>query len=98
MENKISENTVRTCLECGLPLGPGREDRKYCNDVCRTAYNNRRRKVAHDSIKPAGPEVKLNPDREMAAIRRVQDILLENRVRLYNMYELFEHIINLNDF
>lgn len=31
----------RTCLECGEPL-KGRADQKYCNDLCRNAYNNKK--------------------------------------------------------
>ncbi|HKJ77934.1 MAG TPA: hypothetical protein VKA10_00310 [Prolixibacteraceae bacterium] len=31
----------RTCLECGEPLR-GRADQKYCNDLCRNAYNNKK--------------------------------------------------------
>ena len=30
----------RVCLECGALL-LGRSDKKYCNDYCRNAYNNR---------------------------------------------------------
>lgn len=30
----------RVCLECGEPL-TGRADKKFCNDVCRSAYNNK---------------------------------------------------------
>ncbi|WP_340113995.1 hypothetical protein [Maribellus mangrovi] len=31
----------RTCLECGEPL-KGRADQKFCNDLCRNAYNNKK--------------------------------------------------------
>lgn len=34
------ENTERTCLECGKPLR-GRVDKKFCDDYCRNAYNNK---------------------------------------------------------
>ncbi|MCX7649486.1 MAG: hypothetical protein N2050_02890 [Flavobacteriales bacterium] len=30
----------RRCLECGEPLS-GRADKKFCNDMCRSAHNNR---------------------------------------------------------
>ena len=36
----------RTCLSCGKPLR-GRADKKYCDDYCRTQYNNQQR--AEDS-------------------------------------------------
>jgi len=32
---------TRTCLECGEPL-KGRADQKFCNDLCRNAYNNKK--------------------------------------------------------
>jgi len=35
---KIMEK--RKCLECGDSI-VGRSDKKYCNDYCRNAYNNR---------------------------------------------------------
>lgn len=44
MNEITNEKSLKACLECGEPLGPGREDKKFCNDICRTAYNNRRRK------------------------------------------------------
>ncbi len=31
------------CVECGEKLR-GREDKKFCNDACRNAYNNKRNK------------------------------------------------------
>lgn len=30
----------KLCLECGAPV-QGRADKKFCSDICRTAYNNR---------------------------------------------------------
>ncbi len=31
----------RLCLECGEPLR-GRADQKFCNDLCRNAWNNKK--------------------------------------------------------
>ena len=31
----------RKCLDCGEPL-KGRADQKYCNDLCRNSYNNKK--------------------------------------------------------
>lgn len=31
----------RTCIECGETL-KGRADQKFCNDLCRNAYNNKK--------------------------------------------------------
>ncbi|MGZ3883979.1 MAG: hypothetical protein ACXVP0_09070 [Bacteroidia bacterium] len=30
----------KVCLECGEPI-KGRSDKKFCNDLCRNAYNNK---------------------------------------------------------
>lgn len=32
---------LRLCLECGEPF-KGRIDKKFCSDICRIAFNNRR--------------------------------------------------------
>lgn len=34
---------LKVCLECGEKL-LGREDKKFCHDACRNAYNNKRNK------------------------------------------------------
>ena len=31
----------RFCLDCGEPL-KGRADQKFCNDLCRNSYNNKK--------------------------------------------------------
>lgn len=43
MNEENLPHTIKTCFECHTPLGPGRSDRKFCNDICRTAFNNKRR-------------------------------------------------------
>jgi hypothetical protein len=32
---------MNACLECGRPM-VGRNDKKYCDDYCRSAYHNRK--------------------------------------------------------
>lgn len=34
---------MKTCLECGEKI-IGRSDKKFCNDACRNAYNNKQNK------------------------------------------------------
>jgi hypothetical protein len=77
-ELEIAGNTKK-CLECGEPLGAGRDDRKFCNDICRTAYNNRRRKEhpGRDQARAYGQ----NP-----AFDKVFSVLINNR----NMLELHD--------
>jgi hypothetical protein len=66
----------RKCKDCGTPLGPGREDRQYCDSACKTNYNNRRRKENQNAIDEVNEQEQLSvPD----YITRIQDILLNNR-------------------
>lgn len=39
LKTMINKETVKYCLHCG-DLIRGRKDKKYCNDLCRNAYNN----------------------------------------------------------
>ena len=36
----MDKPTEKKCLECGQPI-KGRIDKKFCNDWCRNAYNNK---------------------------------------------------------
>ena len=40
----------KQCLECDEPLF-GRVDKKFCNDQCRNAYNNRVNKTTNDFVR-----------------------------------------------
>ena len=70
----------KACLECGNPLSPGREDRKFCNDLCRTAFNNRKRK----EVIPAS----INSTHELERFQKVYQIILANRniLMLHDLY------------
>ncbi|WP_439697038.1 hypothetical protein ACFGVS_00750 [Mucilaginibacter sp. AW1-7] len=100
MTDETTTENQKNCLECGLPLGAGRSDRKFCNDICRTAFNNRRR--AGDITKPAAAHEarpgQRSPDRDSAAIKKVQDILVSNRSKLMHMHSLYETSMGLNEF
>ena len=100
MTKETATENQKSCLECGQPLGAGRSDRKFCNDICRTAFNNRRRadgiaeNIATDEADPE--QRSLDPD--SAAIKKVQDILVSNRNKLMNMHSLYEASMSLNEF
>jgi len=75
----------RTCKDCGAVLGAGREDRQYCDDGCRTNFNNRKRRETQksqvnlpDTVTGAITPVLTVPE----YITRIQDILLKNRAIL----------------
>ena len=40
----------RKCLECGDSFTEGRVDKKFCRDICRMAYNLRRREESTPEI------------------------------------------------
>jgi len=71
--NEINrEKPAKLCLECGDPLGPGREDRKFCNDLCRTAYNNLRRREP-------GRKESAETNGNTPAFLQIYQILIKNR-------------------
>lgn len=59
MKNKTA------CIYCKKPV-IGRSDKKYCNDHCRSEYNNRKKRT-------------VNPD---CSINRINSILIQNRLVL----------------
>lgn len=44
METETLIVAERTCKDCGAPLGAGRDDRVYCDDACKTNFNNRKKR------------------------------------------------------
>ena len=97
MPETIADYNEKHCRECGKRLGPGRRDRKYCDEFCKTAYNNRLRSGTIAEPEPYVPDNK-GAEREKSAFHKVYDILLENRVKLLNMYGLYERSLSLDEF
>jgi hypothetical protein len=83
IDNDTAQKEIRKCRDCGTELGPGREDRQYCDDGCRTNYNNRVRRERQKSQKviaiDAPPEVEKTELSIPDYITRIQDIVLKNR-------------------
>jgi hypothetical protein len=79
MTENTHENPAKICLECGEPLGPGREDKKFCNDSCRTSFNNRRRKepVPHGETDTGAVSVEENMARVNSILRRNREIIFD---------------------
>lgn len=48
-----------TCLECGTRL-MGRIDKKFCNDQCRSVYNNRENRVSGDYFRKVNSILRKN--------------------------------------
>lgn len=51
----------RLCVDCNGPLH-GRMDKKFCNDHCRSNYNNKVRSESNDVIKSVNLILKKNRD------------------------------------
>ncbi|WP_316816133.1 hypothetical protein [Pedobacter nyackensis] len=51
----------RLCIDCNCPL-QGRLDKKFCNDHCRSNYNNRIRAESNGAIKSVNLILKKNRD------------------------------------
>ncbi|ETN93746.1 hypothetical protein SAMN04487906_0170 [Zhouia amylolytica] len=49
----------RVCLECNTKIN-GRADKKFCNDYCRNAYNNRLNKKSKNLIRNINNRLKKN--------------------------------------
>ncbi len=72
----------RICLECGKTL-KGRSDQKFCNDHCRSAYNNRKLREPNHTIRSINRILKknrkilesLNPDGKIT----IPDYLLSKK-------------------
>ncbi len=49
----------KTCRTCGKPL-TGRLDKKYCDDQCRSSYNNRSRQSHEKQITETYRQIRRN--------------------------------------
>jgi hypothetical protein len=77
METETLVSTERRCKDCGTVLGPGRDDRQYCDSNCKTNFNNRKRR----EVQKADIESELEVEQLSVPdyITRIQEILLNNR-------------------
>lgn len=54
-----SSESQRHCLECGKPL-KGRLDKKFCDDYCRNAYNNRQNSDQNNFVRNVNNTLRKN--------------------------------------
>lgn len=50
---------MQTCLECGDKI-IGRADKKFCNDACRNAYNNKQNKDSTNRMRNVNNKLRKN--------------------------------------
>ena len=55
----MKDNNKKACLACGLSLA-GRSDKKFCDDGCRSSWNNRRRQEDAGLLKKTDAILKRN--------------------------------------
>lgn len=80
-------NDSRKCLVCGKSI-KGRADKKYCDNFCRNAFNNRKNHEEKYSIRFVNKKLKRNR-------RILSDFLKEGEEWIYtNKIELLEHGFN----
>lgn len=55
----MTTDTYKKCLECGTKI-IGRSDKKFCDDACRNAYNNKQNKDATNLIRNTNNKLRKN--------------------------------------
>lgn len=55
----VNSESKNNCLECGTRL-MGRIDKKFCNDQCRSVYNNRENRISGDYFRKVNTILRKN--------------------------------------
>lgn len=56
---QIEKLTIMECMECGEKI-IGRSDKKFCNDACRNAYNNKQNKDSTNLMRNVNNKLRKN--------------------------------------
>jgi hypothetical protein len=85
------------CLQCDKPLSAGRSDKKFCNDYCRQAYNNKRKEQENKEIRHINLALKRNR-RILKTLLKEHDEVVTDKETLLRSGFLFEfhthHVIS----
>ena len=82
METETLTVAERICKDCGTPLGAGRDDRMYCDEACKTNFNNRKKRESRKAGEGQTGLIVLPSSQQLSVpdyITRIQGILLNNR-------------------
>jgi len=85
---------MKTCLECGDPI-VGREDKKFCSDGCRNAYNNKINKDSTNYMRNINN--KLRKNYRILSELNVEGKTRTTRAKLMSKgfdFEFFTNILN----
>lgn len=80
--NSSSTETVRSCLTCGKVVR-GRTDKKFCDDYCRNAYNNRQNAITNNYMRNVNNALRRNR-------RILESIIGDAQTRRYQRQRLVD--------
>ena len=85
------------CLQCDKTLSQGRSDKKFCNDYCRQAYNNKRKEAENKEIRHINLALKRNR-RILKTLLKEKDEMIADKDTMMRAGFLFEfhthHVIS----
>lgn len=83
---------LKTCLECDNPIR-GRSDKRFCDDSCRNAYNNRRNSVQETYVRKINSSLRKNRKilQEILGEQKMTRISKENLIRQGFVFTYFTH-------
>ena len=87
MVNEWDQST--NCIECNEPL-KGRSDKKFCDDHCRSTFNNRRNRMDNNTIRKIN--LRLNRNRRILkdlysnGKKKVKHLELSNKGFCFTFY------------
>src|ERR1044072_5982596 len=85
IQNKIVMlEELRTCLECAKPV-KGRVDKKFCDDYCRNAYNNRHNADMNNYVRNINNALRKNRRILESIIKPEEELGKCHRLRLAEM-------------
>src|ERR1700761_6629520 len=78
--NVPQEKVEKYCQDCGTKLGPGRSNKKFCDNYCRVNFANQKAKEKRERANEGKKEDPEDPQLSVPEyIARIQGIQLKNR-------------------
>ncbi|MCH5719728.1 DUF2116 family Zn-ribbon domain-containing protein [Niabella hibiscisoli] len=74
----------KNCLACGKPV-KGRSDKKFCDDYCRNAYNNRANGVNTEVIRNINNDLKKNRQILASLLQNDHETVITPKSRLIDL-------------